>query len=195
MNHLRPEEMSDALEGVLPLAHQAHVDACDECRAQLAELRGLIEEARAATVPEPSPLFWDQFSRRVRAAIDAGDQPRVARWAIIPWWRRAFALPAVAALLAIVLVVAVWRADGPAPSQRATRLDTDVSSTLETPEAAGEDWNLVLSVAQDADWDTASEAGLAVRPGAAEDAIVLLSQDEQRELVRLLREELNHPVS
>lgn len=189
MQHLQPAEFVDALEDRLAAARQAHLDACAGCRARLAELRPLASDAHDATVPEPSPLFWDHFSRRVREAIDAEDRGSIFSW------RRALALPTAAALIVTIVSVIAWRATTVPPSTRSGRAAVEAPANADAAEPTGEDWVLVLSIAQDIDWDTASEAGLGVRPGAAEHAVLLLSEDEQRELARLLREELKRPIS
>src|SRR5687767_6494410 len=85
-NHLSSQEFVNALEGkgrLLPAPRQAHLDGCEGCRAQVAELRALLEDAgHAADVPEPSPLFWDHFQVRVLTAVQSEGQP--ARYV---WWR------------------------------------------------------------------------------------------------------------
>ena len=72
MTHLTPDELIDAMEGCSAADRQAHLATCDECRAQLADLSSVLSEAKQASVPEPSPLFWQHFSQRVRTAIDRG---------------------------------------------------------------------------------------------------------------------------
>jgi hypothetical protein len=62
------------------------------------------------------------------------------------------------------------------------------------PEADPE-WALLVTVADDVDWETAEEAGLGVRPGAVERAALQLSDAQQVELARLLRAELARPQS
>ena len=46
--------------------------------AQRAALTSLLSRAKTVDVPEPSPLFWDHFSSRVRAAIV--DRDRSPSW-------------------------------------------------------------------------------------------------------------------
>jgi len=187
VKHLRPEELTDALDQALPPDRQAHADACGECRGRLTELRRLLDEARGVPATQPSPLFWDEFPRRVRAAIDAERDARAA-----PWGRIGLA---AAALVVAIVALGLWRTDTPQPSQQAERGVADLDAGAQLGAAAGEDWDLMLSIAQDMDWDTAREAGFEVRPGGADAAVALLSEGEQRELARLLREELKEPVS
>jgi hypothetical protein len=62
MTHLTPDELIDAIEGLLAADRQAHLAACDECQSQLASLSMTLSDAKASGVPEPSPLFWQHFS-------------------------------------------------------------------------------------------------------------------------------------
>jgi hypothetical protein len=68
--HLSAEDLVDLAEGVLPESSAPHLASCDACRAQLADLRAMMTTAVEAEVPEPSPLFWDQLSRRVHDAVE-----------------------------------------------------------------------------------------------------------------------------
>lgn len=185
MNHLRPEEMTEALEGALPAAQQAHLETCTDCQAGLAQFHQLLAEARDVPEPEPSPLFWDRFPERVRAAIDAHSPTGAISWVWVN-------VAAAVLLVAIVLAVAVQR-DRAVVHQ--VQRQTAIDGRVEVDEPTGHDWELMLTVADETDWDTANEAGLDVRPGGADAAVALLSEAEQRELERLLRAELNEPVS
>lgn len=103
--HLRSEEFVDALEGSLVRDRRQHLDACDRCQTELAELRELAGRARSGSdVPEPSPLFWDHFSARVRASVGAETARKRAFW--ILGWRP---MAAMAVLVAVLLAVRVGR--------------------------------------------------------------------------------------
>src|SRR5687768_14981786 len=81
MNHLTPDELIDAVERSLSPARSAHLAECARCTLEVAQLSTILDDSRAAKVPEPSPLYWDHFSSRVRTAIAAEPiAPRVARW-------------------------------------------------------------------------------------------------------------------
>ncbi len=85
-SHLDPEELIAAIDGDLDPARQAHADACDTCRAAIADVQRSIETAQIAVdVPEPSPLFWDYFSARVRDATRGGRAPEEDRWWTAAW--------------------------------------------------------------------------------------------------------------
>ena len=60
---------------------------------------------------------------------------------------------------------------------------------------ADDRWVLVADLVGEMDWETAGAAGLVVEPGDAEQAMLELSADEQRELTRLLRVELQRAKS
>jgi hypothetical protein len=54
-------------------------------------------------------------------------------------------------------------------------------------------WAVMGDLASQMDFDEAGAAGLIATPGAADSAIDLLSQDEQRAVVDLLRQEIKNP--
>jgi hypothetical protein len=100
--HLDPEELIAAIDGELDPARRSHADTCEECRAAIADVGRSIETAQMAVdVPEPSPLFWDYFSARVREATRDERAPAADRWWIAAW------KPLVAGALAATVVWAV----------------------------------------------------------------------------------------
>jgi hypothetical protein len=193
--HLNTGELVDIAEGTRPEASAPHLAGCEPCRAQLNELRAMMSAARDVDVPEPSPLFWDHLSSRVREAVAAEAVPRRS-WLNVASWRRGVLDPLLA-VGAVGLLIAVllpgMRAPAPSPiappavsvaeAGAATELLSDVSSE-DDPSLT-----LVASLTDDADLDTVREAGLAPR-GSAEHAITHMSESELRELGRLLKEEL-----
>jgi len=182
MTHLTPDELIDAMEGLLAADRQAHLATCDECQGQLAGLSITLNETKLASVPEPSPLFWHHFSERVGAAIDHDARgtsgPSWLRWQIL--------VPlGVAALIILGLMVTV-----PKPDVR------DPSLALQAPQApqALDSWAMVTELVGDIDLDTASAAGV-IEPGVAEQAVLHLTAEEQQELTRLLKAELQRAKS
>ena len=97
--HLTPEEFVDAAEGSLSSDRLRHVERCEACGRQVSVLRELMREAGQAPVPEPSPLFWEQLSTRVRHAVGAEAAPKRAWWAAWPRWPALVPLGALAALV------------------------------------------------------------------------------------------------
>ena len=93
--HLRPDELIDVAEGARTEQSVPHLAACEMCRRQLVELKAMMSAVADVEVPEPSPLFWDHFSTRVREAVAAEGAPRRSFWT----WPR-LAVPAVAVALA-----------------------------------------------------------------------------------------------
>ena len=157
---------------------------------QLAELKATMSAAADVDVPEPSPLFWDHFSARVRQAVDAEAAPRRSFWK----WSRVL-IPAVS-VAAAVLAVALNRGNtghvvGPLPLTVPAPVAPVASvDLLADPQSAGDTaLTLVAELSSDMDFETAREAGLAAR-GSAEHAVTHLTGSELRELQRLLQEEL-----
>lgn len=185
MTHLTSDELVDALDGELAAGRQAHLDACEPCLRQLAELTGVLGETRAVDVPEPSPLYWQHLSARVRMAIDA--EPAAAgRWS--QWLRWPVLAPiAGLALLVMTVTLAVPRPPVAPP---------DIALSAETETTQDDDrFAIVADLLGDLDWDTAMSAGLTIEPGAAEQALLELTASEQQELTRLLRAELTRAKS
>ncbi|MFA5907605.1 MAG: hypothetical protein WC815_02405 [Vicinamibacterales bacterium] len=192
MTHLTSDELVDALDGVLETARKDHLDACPPCQQQLADLAAVLRDTRDVPVPEPSPLYWQHLSERVRAAIDA--EPLTAGgWR--HWLRWPVLVPIGAlALIVMALMVAVPRQQPVTTTAAVTGApDTD---TEVAPAAAGDDsWVVVADLVGDIDWDTAVSAGLTVEPGAADQAVLELTAAEQQELTRLLKAELTRAKS
>jgi len=191
MSHLSPEELLDLAEAARPEAASgsaSHLAACAACRDSLADLREALQlvEPMDADVPEPSPLFWEHFSARVRMAIEAAPQPSwTERW--LSW--KVVWLPAAACL--VLLTTAIMLRSPSAPQtlteDAAVNSATDpVPSTIDEPS-----WTLMTDLAADLDWDAAIEAGLTPAPGGVDRAILDLSADERRELHRLVEQELS----
>ena len=189
MTHLTPDELIDALEGV---GHQAHLAECEHCRRELDNLAAVLADARQASVPEPSPLFWPHFSRRVRTAID--DEALAER----PWpswlrWQVLWPLGAVAMII-LALMVSVPRQNRAEREGAAAALDApDAPDALDAP-ATTDSWMVLADLVGEMDLDTATAAGV-VAPGVAEQAVLQLTADEQQELTRLLKAELTRAKS
>src|SRR6059058_6158759 len=115
--HLAPEELIDLAEGTRAEAAAPHLQSCEACRDQVVRLRtamSAVAGLRGADVPEPSPLFWDHLSQRVREAVSA-EEPRGSRFAGWRWktalrasWR-AWAIAGVAAAVVISIYVTAPR--------------------------------------------------------------------------------------
>jgi hypothetical protein len=189
--HLRPDELIDLAEGTRAESSATHLAECAICRLHLAELKATISAAADVDVPEPSPLFWDHFSARVRHAVDAEGAPRRSFWS----WSRVL-IPAVSVAAAVLAVVVALnrgetgRGVGPLPVVPAPVAPVASLELLADPQSAGDTaLTLVAELSSDMDFETARDAGLAAR-GSAEHAVTHLTGSELRELQRLLQEEL-----
>jgi hypothetical protein len=183
--HLTPEQFIDLVEGASAESAAGHLQTCERCRTQLADLRELRTiSATGGDVPEPSPLFWNQLSARVHEAIAAEGEPRVAWWRPSTWpW---LALPVGAgAMVALVLAfVLTSRGLEPVPVPE----PTPIAASAPDPVVEDASLSLVADLAAQMDWDSASEIGAPLHAGAADEAIGDLSPAERRELQRLLQE-------
>jgi hypothetical protein len=192
--HLDEVELVDALDGRLTPALEGHLHACTGCTTRVQTLRDAVAGVQlTADVPEPSPLYWEHFSRRVHDAVreDAIRQQRTARW-----WRpvRIAALTA-AALVAIALATVVLQQARQSDSREAPVIATQTPP--EEPPQRGAldvdgdpDWALVRAVADDLYREDAPDAGIHARPGSADRVADEMSPAERQELARLLEDEL-----
>ena len=201
MRHLNADELIDLAEGTRPDRSAPHLETCEACRRQLAELRATLSSAAQVEVPEPSPLFWDHFSDRVRQAVAVEPEPRRSWIGALSWQR--LLMPAITLAMA-ALVVGVMlngRATTPRGSESGVALapaadvaDAHASRDLlgDAPGSAEDPaLTLVAELSGDLDWDRAGEAGLA-SAGSAEHAVTHMNDRELLELRRLLAEELAH---
>jgi hypothetical protein len=180
-SHLSAQEFVDALEGALRADRQAHVDACDVCSRQIAELTRVRREAQGAdAASEPSPLFWDHFSARVRAATQA--EPIRA----LSWWERAWrpVLIGGAATAATAIAVVIFQGRSQ-PVVPAGPTEYAVMSEPVVDEAALE---LMAEIAVDASNEELESA----RPGRATTRAVIdeLTPEQQAEFIRLIKAEI-----
>lgn len=195
MSHLSPAEFIDLADGTLPRDRAAHLDGCEECRAQVATVRDALTVATASDdVPEPSPLFWEHFSARVRQAVEESPRRPVFAFSL-----RALH-PLVASLAVVVLVASAVLLTREARSKRSTVPATAASaaaatdqnhvadSALLTNHAA--EWAVLTAAAADLELDDARKAGMDVPSAAVDRAVTQLTPDELSELGRLLQSEL-----
>ena len=159
-------------------------------------MRALMGVVADVDVPEPSPLFWDHLSSRVKDAVAVEAPPRVTpfdRWGwVLNVWSWRLAAP-IAAFAAAALVVAVFVAPrSPAPLRQAAPAEVAVAGADTGPlvdTAANPSFNFVADLTIGMDMDTAIEAGL-VSDGSAEHAVEHLNAGELRELAKMLTEEI-----
>jgi anti-sigma-K factor RskA len=187
MTHLTAEQIVEAAEGALGRAGADHLDRCAECRQHVAALRSVIGDVEGASdVPEPSPLFWDHLSRRVRETTDIEPVPvsaPVAWWAGL--WRPLVAAGAIAGALALGVIVRGRYAPIVTPTQAV--------QTVAASDAAPEDMSVdvMSAVAGDLSFEELRDADLVPSRAVVDLAVSKLSPDQQRELMRLVREEMS----
>jgi hypothetical protein len=178
MKHLTPDQLIDVMDRAAGAEAHRHLEECASCRSQLDGLSMALRGSRETDIPEPSPLFWDHFSARVRAAVD--DEALPSR----PW-PRWFTVPVLAPIAGLAMVIAVLamtlnRSTTPLPLELAESQGSDIL-------LSDDGWTLVADAVGDLDWDTASEAGLIVEPGTVDRVVMDLSADEQQALTALLQ--------
>jgi hypothetical protein len=183
MNHLTDPELVDALDGQAPTNVVVHVRECGTCRDRLSDLAETLAETRLADMPEPSPLFWDHLSARIREDIARHPMPSRARWLAWPMWA-----PLGGLALVVVAIIAGLLREGPVSDPPAMTTVDDVR--LQEDAALEAAWALTADLIGSGDAAAAIDAEGIVRPGSAELAAADLSPDEQVELLRLLRLEL-----
>lgn len=205
-HHLSPEAFVDVLDGTAPEQDVLHVGSCDECSNRLVQLRTSLHAAMQADVPEPSPLFWEHLSSRVREDVrrEAQQPARGTGWTTalgFSWWR--FAGLASAGVAAVALVVSLDTsrvlkapsAPETSASQPSDPLPTPVSpvqgASSDSFDSLDQDGPLgfVADLASGLDWDDAAQFGLS-SPGEVDRSLVDLDEGDRVELSRLLRDAL-----
>ena len=191
MSHLSPDQLLDVADGTRVEREFPHLESCAVCARQLGDLRSAINAAAEVQVPEPSPLFWDHLSARIRTAVAEGDRAaKPSAWAGRAWWQWATA----AAVLGVVLVI-TWpgspRGSAPGGSSAPAAAAAD-PAPLEEVRPFDDDPALTLlaDLSSGLDWDAAFEAGLAPADGTVDSVVFAMSAEERVELHRLLQEAL-----
>jgi len=169
--HPPDERLLDIAFGVAASELRAHAEGCARCRERVDGARaglGLAREADA--LPEPSPMYWEAFRRRVDREIVAAPAPRA--WG----WR-----PALLSAAGLLVLVAA------------------LNPLLPTPESAQQPrtlpaWSALPPVAEDTTLQLISELEATEELVAAESTrlgiagvVDELSEAEQRELAQTLQ--------
>jgi hypothetical protein len=196
MNHLRESEFVDLLDHVLPAERARHVEECSACAEQIEALRSALGRVADVDVPEPSPLFWEHFSSRVREGVKDATPADSAPWS--GWIHQPGLKWALAgALVAVLAVVGVWRSGRVTLSPQPETVIVSEASPVDAPDIADADddraWDLVRVVADEVPWNDDVDASLATRPGTVERAVLSLKGEARAELVRLLEAETKRP--
>lgn len=207
MAHLTAAQFVDLAEGTEADRGVPHLAECAACRRRLAELRATMadvdgpEDRGAHTVPEPSPLFWEHLSARVRDGVAEQGAPGGTRW-VERWLRPRVVLPILAGVAgAVILAVAASRRPIVVNPIPATPLAIGESAQLPSlpplePLGAADDPSLGLMADYGTalSWDDMREEMTPVsHVGSADEAVIALSREERQELQRLLEEEMTQP--
>ncbi|MGE5245462.1 MAG: hypothetical protein ACM3SQ_14655 [Betaproteobacteria bacterium] len=193
MAHLTPADLVDLAEGVRADSSVPHLVECETCRRQLSALRAALGAAAEADVPEPSPLFWDQLSARVREAVEA-ELPAGRAWRDVLRFRP-LAWTAAVAAIAVVAALATLRAPDRPPLAPAQTTPSSAVARDAATDVPADDPSLafVADLTSDLDWDETVAAGFAPAPGAADAEVSRLTDAQRRELQRLIKNEMAHP--
>jgi hypothetical protein len=199
MRHLNEEDLLDLADGARPESSTPHLASCESCRRQLADLRAVMSAAAAVDVPEPSPLFWQHLSARVREAVSNEERASRAAWTPSRFgWRMVVPLVALAAVVLAAAVTLrtelprpVVARDGVTPRPAAVAAEATPGGDDAVSLADDVSLGLIANLAGDLDWDAAVEAGLATQAGAVDRAVLELSANERLELQRILKDELS----
>jgi hypothetical protein len=150
-------------------------------------------------MPEPSPLFWEHFSARVRDQV-AHETPDRAGWwtsmgvrALVPL---VAALVMLVAVFSVTLLPRIGRSPAVRPELASTYAAVDSNLSADADAAAPVDaknaevWDVLTAAASDMGVEDAHAAGMATHPGAVDHEVTHLSQAELTELGRLLQTQL-----
>lgn len=203
MGHLSREQLVDLADGTNTESSTPHLVACAQCREMLAELRSTISRAARVQMPEPSPLFWDHFSARVRDAVAAEGAPEPLSWServrstLFGSARVVRVLVPLAIAAAAVVVIGVFVTSG-SRQPIAVAVPDLAESTI--PAEAVEGTTIVLpddptlslmaDLGTDLDWDQIHDSGIVAHSGLMDRAVSGLSAGERAELEKLLKKEL-----
>lgn len=193
MTHLTPDQLVDALEGQTTLRASVadHLATCEHCQAELASIAEALGEVKSWAMPEPSPLFWEHLSRRVRAATSEEMLPLARSWAEV-WgrtWRPLAAVVAATGALALMFMLRSAHVSAPGAATPGAAVAMTGASVAPLDESNDEALNVVAVLAQDLRTDDVQQIA---RPSAdaAGAAIENLTPAQQAELVKLIKSQL-----
>lgn len=196
MKHLSDEALVDLAEGGIDGGD--HLAVCAVCRERVESTQQMMSVLLADRVPEPSPLFWEHLSNRVSRSIQDESAPAAPWRARFRWgWAVASATAVIIATLIIrsvptpdsmALADRFASASGPGDARDRARAADDVSLAVT---AADDPWQIVEDAAADLDLDAAVDAGIVIRGGSLDGELLMLSDQERRDLAQAIRGELN----
>ena len=193
MKHLSPADVMDMVDGTGDQRQSRHAASCPACRRLVDQAQASLALARSDESPEPSPLFWEQFSARVGRAIRQDPQP--AGWTWLPIWRWSSLAGAALVVVAVTAGGLVWHARTgamPVPAADAPLTSTTplTELTSEVAPTSDEPWMFLSQLGSEFSADELAAADVRPVPGATDRAIAQLSGGERAELAKLLRAEM-----
>ncbi|HEY2942563.1 MAG TPA: hypothetical protein VGN09_09030 [Vicinamibacteria bacterium] len=176
--HVPAHRLLDVLEGN-GATDRAHVEACAQCRARLAEAKAGLVLAAGAEVPEPPPLYWESLRRQVSHRLDEDGERRRG------FWRRISLGPALAAAAVLAGIVIFLPLAGRPPGPRPERPLPAWSALPPAEEDEGLDvlWAVAPAVA---------DASVPAACARVAECLVDLSDEESQILADRLRREIGH---
>lgn len=172
--HFTPEEFTDALDDVLEAGRELHLRECETCARELAAIREIARESKSLDAAEPSPLFWEHFTARVRRATEA--EPERRWWNV--GWRPLGALATAVGAIALVLILK------PAAPTDAPADELAQARPLTEPFEDDGTWSLLVGLASELE---AGDVRQATAPAAGTaDLMIEELTGEQREALALL---------
>ena len=172
--HPSPGELMDVLDGAPDHGLRAHVAGCAACRARLDEARQGLRLAADAEIPDPPPVYWEAFGRKLAGRLE--NEPTT-------WQRRRMAPALVAAAVCVMIVGTLLLGRRPKPTP--TPHDTSLPQWSALP--AGEDAGLMVLQAMD---PTDEELGAAAGCLGVAECLAGLSEEESGALAEALRDDL-----
>lgn len=182
--HLSPEELLALAESHGPV-DAGHASRCDTCRREAESLRAVVWRVRSVPVPEPSPLFWDHLSLRIRDAVAHEGPVRRPSLAWARWLTTAMPLTAAVALALAVMVSA------PDVGPRGLPPGAIEGGLVEATAMAEPEWQFLVGLLESSG-DIADEDLPGVEIGEAERLVAELDAGEQAALVQLLEDEVRY---
>ena len=178
--HLSTDDLATAADGALSGTAKTHLETCATCREAVARLSALVADVKSNAVPEPSPLFWDHFSARIREATASEPTPD-ARFSLL-----SRPLVTIGGLAAIVVLIVLW--SFPARDRTVAPVPAPVTAAGPRPADPDVAWQTMSDMAAAM---TADDVRTATAP-APDRASVLsdLSDDERAAFVALLKMEM-----
>jgi hypothetical protein len=150
VKHASPADLVDLAEGVDRPGVRTHLDHCAICREELTALEAMLgDEAMlgahdrteagdgpddvweaAGFVPEPSPLFWTHFPRRVGRALEQAMQREPGWWAHA---RLSWTWPWLGSAMAAALILGVVLGAGLSSLSRDTSTERGLAADARDP--------------------------------------------------------------